>query len=309
MMLFPVLLWGQEQPGSSDIVSSNESTETAAPERTATQDNNFLLTPEAIKASAQAEERFGLSPAEHEAPDQKTDTSVQTTESDKNMQSTRKAKVRSLRRRNAKRGRKGRSKKTNEKSPAQFVEIAKPEPPARIVPAAANSNAERLLELADEAAAEIESMTALQLSAKEQPKEQLKPEIQVEPIIQKIELMAQIDGLEVPEQLIDSAPLVSGDRLLFTLRCLNQGITAERVVITYPVPPNVVYSQDSATGEETTVLYSVDGGYSFAQLEYLQAERKGRALASDDITHVRWIYNVAFETDQTSVLTFEGVFK
>ena len=315
VMLFPVLLWGQEQANNPAVIGGNEA---AATKPQATHANNFLLTPEGIKASAQAEEGSKLPAAEQQpelsSADQEAGKVVQVVEPDKNVQSAKnKAKDRSLRRRSAKRGKRERGRKANRKSPAQSVETTKSGPVFDIAPIVVNSDTERLLDaLADEAATEIESITVLQESSKEQSKEQLKPDIQVEPIIQKIVLMPQIDELETPEQLVDSAPLVSGDRLLFTLRCSNQGATtADSLVITYPVPPSVVYSQDSAAGEATTVLYSVDGGSSFAQLEYLQVEKKGRKRTpvSGDITHVRWIHNVAFETGQGSVLTFEGFFK
>ncbi|MES2917066.1 MAG: hypothetical protein V4729_00450 [Pseudomonadota bacterium] len=90
-----------------------------------------------------------------------------------------------------------------------------------------------------------------------------------------------------------SAP---GETLIFTLTYKNAGDEkAVDVKLDNPVPNGTRYVVNSATGANTQISYSVDGGKTFARPEQLTVERttagkkeKVRAQAVD-YTTIRWV--------------------
>lgn len=133
--------------------------------------------------------------------------------------------------------------------------------------------------------------------------------IVVVPSVHKITSLPDPNTGEITEVSLDSGRLLVGDEILFTMRCRNEGDgIAERVVVTYPIPEVVVYLPYTTTGENTSLFYSVDGGYSFSTWEFLQNQNSNKAKpsASMNVTHVRWIYESLFIPGQTSVLTFRA---
>jgi len=94
-------------------------------------------------------------------------------------------------------------------------------------------------------------------------------------------------------RLVKATNVVPGERVLFTVTYTNTGDQpAERVTVTNPVPEHMTYVDDSATGDNTSVLFSVDGGDSFAaatDLRVSNADGTERPAGAADYTHVRWI--------------------
>lgn len=94
-------------------------------------------------------------------------------------------------------------------------------------------------------------------------------------------------------QLVTATNVVPGERVLFTVTYTNTGDQpAETVTITNPVPEHMAYVDDSATGDNTSVLFSVDGGESFAaapDLRVTNTDGTQRPAGAGDYTHVRWI--------------------
>lgn len=94
-------------------------------------------------------------------------------------------------------------------------------------------------------------------------------------------------------QLVEASNVVPGEKVLFTVTYTNTGDQpAEDVTITNPVPRHMVYVDDSAVGDNTTILFSADGGGSFAMASELlvrNTDGTQRPAGASDYTHVRWI--------------------
>lgn len=90
--------------------------------------------------------------------------------------------------------------------------------------------------------------------------------------------------------------IVPGDKVGYRISFVNKGEQpAEDIVLNNPVPENTVYVDDSARGANTDIIFSVDGGQTFAQAEKLFVEVNGkkRPATAKDYTHVRWTLNGA----------------
>ena len=59
-----------------------------------------------------------------------------------------------------------------------------------------------------------------------------------------------------------------------------------------PVPGEVSYVENSATGQGAAIAFSIDGGKSFSQRGALKVTVDGeeRLAKADQITHIRWTF-------------------
>jgi len=111
---------------------------------------------------------------------------------------------------------------------------------------------------------------------------------------------ATTDAVTAPvDQLVVSVRFTnSSDRLLDSIR------------ITSPVPPDLRYLPDSASGPGADVLFSVDGGRSFGRPEELTLQDgDGNVRDADpaDYTHVRWILRASLDAGASGVARFRAV--
>ena len=111
---------------------------------------------------------------------------------------------------------------------------------------------------------------------------------------------ATIDAVTAPvDQLVVSVRFTnSSDRLLDSIR------------ITSPVPPDLRYLPDSASGPGADVLFSVDGGRSFGRPEELTLQDSdGNVRDADpaDYTHVRWLLRASLDAGASGVARFRAV--
>jgi len=107
--------------------------------------------------------------------------------------------------------------------------------------------------------------------------------------------------------------VVPGEKVLFTVTYANTGDQpAEDVTITNPVPEHMAYVDNSAAGDNTSVLFSVDGGESFAattDLLMTNADGTQRPAAASDYTHVRWIVGSDIAPGTSSKVQFSATVK
>ena len=91
----------------------------------------------------------------------------------------------------------------------------------------------------------------------------------------------------------EPATVVPGDQIVYTISYVNQkSEPATNIGITNPVPQDLLYQAGSAAGEDTKVLYSVDGGQTFAAPKKLTVTTEQgfvRPARSSDYTHIRWV--------------------
>lgn len=121
-----------------------------------------------------------------------------------------------------------------------------------------------------------------------------KPEVQMEMIAEK-EVKIQEAGKTITKR-VPAATSKAGETLIFTIRYRNVSAEkATKVEAKNEIPAGMVYLENSATGSNSEVLFSVDGGKTFKKAPELVKEKtvagkkeKVKATASD-YTHIEWV--------------------
>ena len=100
-----------------------------------------------------------------------------------------------------------------------------------------------------------------------------------------------------------------GDHLVFQFDYWKvQPYTANTLVMTNPVTPQLVYAGSDTPGE----LVSVDGGRTFgalAELTVTDVDGLVRAAMPDDVTHVRWVVKKEMPSGSGGQLAFRAVMR
>jgi uncharacterized repeat protein (TIGR01451 family) len=106
---------------------------------------------------------------------------------------------------------------------------------------------------------------------------------------------------------------VPGTEVIFTTVFENVSTKpAGDIVITNPVPNNTAYKAGSATGKDTVVDFSVDGGRSFAAADKLKVkggDGKPRTAQASDYTHIRWQYKKQLPPGKSGDVGFRAIIK
>jgi len=93
-------------------------------------------------------------------------------------------------------------------------------------------------------------------------------------------------------RLVPVTNAVPGELLTFSISYTNEGDEeATDIVLTNPVPENMVYEGESAAGEGSRISYSVDGGVTYGapgSLSVTGDDGKKRQAVPSDYTHIRW---------------------
>ena len=120
------------------------------------------------------------------------------------------------------------------------------------------------------------------------------------PVLAEVEVSttAEIEIIEVNPDGSETVTLkparrvVPGTEVIYTITAENTGLEpADSVVVTNPVPVETRYVAGSASGANTDITFSVDGGTTWGQVGELtvtDANGEPRAATADDYTHVRW---------------------
>jgi len=88
--------------------------------------------------------------------------------------------------------------------------------------------------------------------------------------------------------------IVPGDKVGYRIIVENKGDkNADDIVLNNPVPENTVYVDGSARGANSSIVYSVDGGKTFAKPALLFIEKNGRKVTASakDYSNLRWVLN------------------
>ena len=84
------------------------------------------------------------------------------------------------------------------------------------------------------------------------------------------------------------------------------------IMVTNPVPANMLYTADSANGANTVITYSVDGGKTYdapEKLTVISKDGKQRPAQAADFTHIRWVYKGDLATGKSSDVGFKAKVK
>lgn len=134
--------------------------------------------------------------------------------------------------------------------------------------------------------------------------------IDVQTVAQKEERFLDADG-EAKTRLVPVAAVVPGDQVVYTVTFTNTGDeAASAITVTDPIPAQMRYVDGSAFGPGTDIVFSVDGGASFAAPDALVVgdgrggERRARA---EDFTHVRWHFRGELGPGERGYARFKAI--
>jgi uncharacterized repeat protein (TIGR01451 family) len=101
------------------------------------------------------------------------------------------------------------------------------------------------------------------------------------------------------------------DQLIVSVRFTNSsGHVIDSVRITSPVPADVQYVPNSASGPGSEVLFSVDNGRSFGrpgELTFSAADGSVRNADPAEYTHVRWVLRAPLDAGATGIARYRAV--
>ena len=105
--------------------------------------------------------------------------------------------------------------------------------------------------------------------------------------------------------------VVPGKDIIYTLTFENVGTSSGNdIVINNPIPEHTIYKTGSASGTDTRISFSVDGGQSFASPEQLTvtgADGNTRTAKASEYTTIRWQYTKLLQPGKKSSVEFRVV--
>ncbi len=121
------------------------------------------------------------------------------------------------------------------------------------------------------------------------------PSIQLNMAVAK-EIVVEENGQEVTKW-VEAEDITPGQKLRYTVHYTNTGDDpATQVQVENPIPDLTVYLSDSASGEKSTIVFSADGGKTFAkegEVTYEVAVFGGgtelRKANPERFTNIRWL--------------------
>lgn len=89
--------------------------------------------------------------------------------------------------------------------------------------------------------------------------------------------------------------VIPGTIVIYMITAKNTGHqSADKVVVTNPVPKHTVYIAGSAFGVGTDISFSIDGGKHYAKADKLMvkdASGKSHHAKPADFTNIRWVFH------------------
>jgi len=132
----------------------------------------------------------------------------------------------------------------------------------------------------------------------------------------EVSAVAEIEVTEVNaqgEKIVKrtaASSVVPGTEVIYTITAKNNGtVPADHIVVTNPVPEQTVYVDGSASGSDTDIAFSVDGGNTYDKAEKLtieDADGNPRAARAEDYTHVRWTLQSNLKPDQEAPVWYRA---
>jgi uncharacterized repeat protein (TIGR01451 family) len=114
-------------------------------------------------------------------------------------------------------------------------------------------------------------------------------------------------------RFVPASVLSQGEVVYYTVRIKNPTSEYLRdVSVTQRIPVNTVYVPDSASGPGAEVLFSIDGGVTFAADEDLKSigeDGLAQRASEDEYTHIRWRMKNALAPGAVALARFRAVFQ
>jgi hypothetical protein len=134
-------------------------------------------------------------------------------------------------------------------------------------------------------------------------------ELSVSATLERIDAAA--GGAAATVQIAPDTVASHADQLIVSVRFTNESEhVIDSIRITSPVPADVRYVPQSASGPGSEVLFSVDHGKTFGKPEELALESPDgvvRGADPADYTHVRWVFRAPLDAGATGVARFRAV--
>lgn len=135
----------------------------------------------------------------------------------------------------------------------------------------------------------------------------------------KLTTVAEVEVTVTDEQGKEEVKRVPANRVIpgtvvyYTITASNTGKQkVEDIVVTDPIPENMVYVDRSVFGAGTSITFSADGGKNYDVAEKLvvkDAAGKSRPALAADYTHIRWLFNFALEPGESAPVWFKARLK
>ena len=153
--------------------------------------------------------------------------------------------------------------------------------------------------------------TAMLLMAFQLPTQAASASIELKSTAER-EITVEKNGKQETHRIpVDKA--VPGDEIIYTTTFKNMlNKPAGDIAITNPVPNDSLYKGDSATGKNMVIIFSVDGGQTYAAPDKLivkGADGKMRPALAADYTHLRWTYQGMLGAGKSGEVNFRAVIK
>ena len=133
--------------------------------------------------------------------------------------------------------------------------------------------------------------------------------LDVKTTAQKEEVVVN-DAGESETRLVPAEILVPGESVFYTITFTNvSDQPADNVIITNRIAENLMYVDGSAFGAGMDILFSVDGGVTFAAAAELTVTEDGDVRSADaaDFTHVRWVMHNDLDAGAQGIARFAAV--
>ena len=114
-------------------------------------------------------------------------------------------------------------------------------------------------------------------------------------------------------RFVPATVLSQGEVVYYTVRIKNPTSEYLRdVSVTQRIPVNTLYVPDSASGPGAEVLFSVDGGVTFAAEEALNSigeDGVAHRASEDEYTHIQWRMQNSLAPGAVALARFRAVFQ
>lgn len=140
--------------------------------------------------------------------------------------------------------------------------------------------------------------------------EEKKPKLTLNIIAEK-EIKKIKNGKEITEKVpLDKTP--PGDIITYTIKYTNDGKSdAKNAFIIDPIPKGTVYIAGSAKGENTDILYSIDGSGSYRKSPITTTVKKDdgsaeqKLVSAEKYTHLKWLFKKSIAPGDSGTVFFK----
>lgn len=135
--------------------------------------------------------------------------------------------------------------------------------------------------------------------------------IKLQTIAQQEKVTVGKDGVKHTE-IVPAGRVLPGVEVIYTIKYTNVGKKpADSVTVNDPIPEHMTYVDGSATGADTAISYSVDGGKHWsAMIETLEIDNGNgttRSATARDVTDIRWVVKGKLAPGATGQVSFRAV--